>query len=101
MEVAGNQLVHPTGNHVRHDLALARGQRFKALLELPDSLRVATPGAVTLDPLLNGIEQLLVTERLGQELDGAGLHRLHAHWYVAVAGDEYDGQMDVRPRTLA
>jgi hypothetical protein len=39
---------------------------------------------------LNGVEEILIAERLGQELDGTSLHRLHGHWDVAMPGDEDD-----------
>jgi hypothetical protein len=38
----------------------------------------------------DGIQQGTVGERLGKEFDGACLHRLHRHRYVAVAGDKND-----------
>ena len=47
------------------------------------------------DGLPHRVEQFLVVERLGEEIDGAGLHRPHGHRDVAVAGDEDD--RDVRP----
>ena len=39
-------------------------------------------------PVADGVEQRLVPDRLGQEIDGAGLHRLHCHRDVAVTGEE-------------
>src|SRR6266446_2606521 len=38
--------------------------------------------------LLHGVEEDLVVERLGQEVDGTHLHGAHGHRNVAVAGDE-------------
>src|SRR5271170_6142724 len=32
----------------------------------------------------------MIGERLGQEFDSPCLHRLHCHWYVAMAGDKND-----------
>ena len=43
-----------------------------------------------LDRMTDGIEQHGVLERLHQELDRAGFHRLDAHRHIAVAGDEDD-----------
>ena len=39
---------------------------------------------------LNGLQQHVVLERLGQKLDCARFHRLHTHRHVAMAGDEDD-----------
>ena len=54
-------------------------------------LRVEMKGGATpLDGTANGLQQHIVVERLGQELDGSSLHRLHAHRHVTMAGDEDD-----------
>src|SRR5262249_30291877 len=57
--------------------------------------------AVALDPASNGVEQILLAERLRQELDGAGLHGADRHWNVAVAGEEDDRQLGLRVGELA
>src|SRR5712691_7399331 len=44
--------------------------------------------AVALDRLVNRIEQHLVAKRFGQKLNRTGLHRLHRHRDVTMAGDE-------------
>ena len=41
------------------------------------------------------IEEVLLAERLGQEFNSPSLHRLYAHWYVAMSGDEDDRKLDV------
>ena len=43
----------------------------------------------------HGVEHVLVAERLGQEVDGAGLHGAHRHRDVAVAGHEDDRDVGV------
>jgi hypothetical protein len=50
---------------------------------------------------MNGIEEILITERLGKELNSATLHRLHRHRDVAVPGDEDDWDLSVGRRELA
>ena len=42
------------------------------LLQLGNSRRIVTPGAIPLDPELHGIEQILIAEGLRQELDRTG-----------------------------
>ena len=39
------------------------------------------------------VSALLVAERLGQELDRAGLHRPYAHGNIAVTCNENDGKV--------
>src|SRR3954463_2172154 len=48
----------------------------------------AAPDPVFLQRRADCVEQILVAERLVQELDGARLHRPHRHRNVAMAGDE-------------
>jgi hypothetical protein len=55
-------------------------------------LRVAGDGA------LDAVEQVLVVEGLLDEVKGARLYRAHSHLHVAVAGDEYDRNVDALGR---
>ena len=71
-----------------------------AHLQLGEARRVAAPCAVALDGRVDGVEQHLLVERLGEELDRAGLHRAHGHRNVAVPGDEDDRQSDACFREL-
>src|SRR5262249_46383351 len=58
-------------------------------------LLLVQPGALaTRDPLLNRLEQLLIVERLGEELDRARLHGANGHRDIAASGDEYDRQFE-------
>jgi hypothetical protein len=41
---------------------------------------------------MHRVEKILVTERLGEKLDGARLHRLNGHRDVAIPGDKNDGE---------
>ena len=58
-------------------------------------------GAVALDADINGVEQVLIAKRLGQEFDRAGLHGAHRHRDVAVPGDEDDREVEPRLRDFA
>src|SRR5262249_49782122 len=57
--------------------------------------------AIALEAKLNGIDEVLIAERFGQELDGATLHRLHRHRNVAVSRNENDRNLPVRRGKLA
>src|SRR5438105_2099857 len=50
---------------------------------------------MALDRLSDRIQQVTVAERLGEELDGACLHRPHRGRNIAVPGDEDDGNVEV------
>ena len=52
--------------------------------------------AIASESLLNGAEQLLVIEWLGEKLHCSRLHRLHRHWNVAMPGDENDWNAETR-----
>ena len=80
----------------RHDLLLARGQLFEQPLELLQALGFLAPFPVALERDGDGVEQILIAERLDQEIDGPGFHRPHRHRHVAVPGDEDDRYVDIR-----
>ena len=61
---------------------------------------ILEPGAVASEADMNGVEQILVAERLRQKLDRTSLHRLHGHGNVAMPGDEDDRELNVSPRQL-
>jgi hypothetical protein len=50
---------------------------------------------------LDRVDQVLITERLGQELNGTAFHRLHRHRDVTVSRYEDDRYFDIRLRELA
>src|SRR5580704_11703177 len=61
-----------------------------------------TPSTVALDRHLDRLEQLLLVQGLGQELNRPGFHCPHGHGNVTVTADKYDWKMDIRfdQRTL-
>src|SRR5207245_10546334 len=56
---------------------------------------------VALDRAADGVEEVLLAERLRQELHGAGLHGLDGHRDVAMPGEKDDWQCRVRLGQLA
>src|SRR5262245_34457861 len=87
-DIVGNLLAEATAHDLYHDFPLAGAQRCEALPEGGQDFFALPPCAIAGEPELNGLEEILIAERLRQELDGATLHRLHRHRNVAVAGDE-------------
>src|SRR5262249_52028519 len=63
--------------------------------EVRQSLFIFPPRTIARKTELNGVEKILIAERLGQKLNGAPLHRLHRHRDVAVPGDEDDREFPV------
>src|SRR5579862_2414396 len=95
-DISGNLLVQPSSRDFNHDLAFSWAQQLEALSNCLDRLLVLDPGAITFEPDVNRVYQVLVTKWLGQKFDGATFHRSHRHGYVAVPRDEDDRDVDVR-----
>src|ERR1700688_622444 len=91
---------HP-GNHQAHDLTLACGQRLVELSEFSNLSPLLACLPVTIQSLIDSIQQVLVAERLGQELYGPRFHGPHRHGYIAIAGDEDYRNRDTRVSQLA
>src|SRR5262249_43629632 len=87
-QLRGALLVELPRHDEGHDLALTRRERGVAILQRRQLVLPLPGDLVALERLVDGIEQVLVVERLGEELDRAGLHGLHGRRDVAVAGDE-------------
>src|SRR5438874_1142783 len=69
--------------------------------ESGDGFFVLQPSAVALDAKLDRVKQILVAERLCQELDRPTLHRRDRHRDIAIARDKDDREVDVRGRELS
>jgi len=64
---------------------------------------VLTPllsGTVTLNRLLNRVQQVLIIEGLGAELGGSGFHGADRHWNIVVAGHEDYRNTDISVEQL-
>ena len=68
-DVVGDLLVESAGHHQGHHLTLTRGERLETLPQRSDCLFVLQPRAITRQPQLDRVQQVLIAERLGQELD--------------------------------
>src|ERR1700733_1617426 len=100
-DIARNLFAEAAMRDLRHDLALPGAQRLEALPEGGQGFLTLPPSAITREAELNGVEELLITERLRKELNGTTLHCLHRHRDVAVPCDEYDRDFPVRRGELA
>src|SRR5215475_15559023 len=69
-DIVGNLLAQAAARHLNDDLALPRAQRPEALPEAGQVPLILPPGAVGGKTELDGVEEVLIAEWLGQELDG-------------------------------
>src|SRR5262249_42153930 len=88
-------LVHETCGHERHDLLLARRERFETGPDVGCRLLAFAARAILRQCKLDGVQHVLVAKRLGEEFDRTRLHRLDGHWNIAVSGYEYDWNVDI------
>src|SRR5216684_3853860 len=100
-EIISYLLIEHARNHEAHDFAFARRQRLVAFSQLGKVSLLSTRQTVTIQSLVDRIQQVLVLERLSQKLHGTGFHGLHRHRDISVTGDEDDGDLDARVSQLA
>src|SRR6202790_5245751 len=100
-DIARNLFAKTAMRNLNHDLALPGAQGLEAFPERGQSFLILPPSAITIEAELNGVEELLITERLRKELNGTTLHRLHRHRDVAATCDEDDREFPVRRGELA
>src|SRR6516225_8276229 len=100
-DIACNLFAEAAVRDLNHDLAFPGAQRLESLPESGQSFFILPPGTIASEAELNGIEEVLIAERLGKELNRAALHRLHRHRDVAMPGDEDDREFPVRRGKLA
>src|SRR5262245_60623776 len=100
-DIVGNLFAQAAARHLNYDLALPGAQGGEALPKGDQVLVILPPRTIAGQAKLNGIEKILVAERLGEELDRTPLHCLHRHRDVAMARDEDDRDLPVCRSQLA
>src|SRR5260221_4450659 len=93
-ELKSYLLIEHTRNHQAHDFALALAQGLVAFSQRGKVTLLAAPHAVAIQSLVDGIQQVLVFERLSQKLHSTRFHCLHRHRNISMTGDENDGNVD-------
>lgn len=99
-EVPRDLLTEAATRDLNHDLSLPGAQQAEAFLQRSERLYFVQPVTVESKSQPDGVEQILVAERLGQKLDSATFHRLHGHRDIAVSCHEDDRDSAVRRRQL-
>src|SRR6266478_5992371 len=97
----GDLLAEAALHDLDHYLAFPWAQRIEAHPERTQGLFILAPSTIASEAEVDRIDQVLITERLGQELNGTALHRLYRHRDVAVARYEDDRDLDIRRGELA
>src|ERR1700676_1298264 len=100
-DIAGNLFAKAAVRDLNHDLALPGAQRLEAFREGGQSFLILPPRAITTEADMNGVQELLIPERICKELHGTTLPRLHQQRDVAVPCDEDDWEFPVRRGELA
>src|SRR5260370_34545256 len=100
-EVVGDLLAEAAPHDLDHYRAFPWAQRIEPRPERAQGLFILAPSTIASEAQLDRVDQVLITEWLGQELNGTALHRLHRHRDVTVPRYEADRDLDVRSRGLA
>src|SRR5258706_4345113 len=95
-----NLFVKHAGDHQHHHFSLSRRQRIETRTQVREFSAVFSGTLIATNRERNGVEQILIAERLGEKLYRAGLHRLYRHRYIAVAGDKDDGIVNASLKQL-
>ena len=94
-DIVGNLFAQAAASNLNNDLALPGTEGPEAL---PQNRQIPVglpPCMIAREPELDGVEKVLIAERLGQELNRPPFHGLHGHRYVAVSRDEDDRNFPV------
>ena len=94
-EFGGNLLVQISGRHAGNDFALAGTERAKSFAQGGVQFHLFAPRPIALQAGKNRIQHVLVAERLGEKIHGAGLHGAHGHGDVAMGRHEHDRHLHV------
>src|SRR6266436_2431285 len=100
-QLKSDLLIEHSRNYQGHNLTLAYSQSRVALSQFGKVTLLLARHTVAIQSLADRIQQVLVLERLGQELHGTGFHGLHRHRNISMSGDKDDGNLHTRITQLA
>src|SRR5258706_2380804 len=95
-DIRSDLLVETTRQHQFKHLAFALRQPAEVRSSFRDGVFVVAVGTVLTDRQLDRVQQLLITDRLGEELNRSGLHGPNRHRDIRVAADENNRQVNIR-----
>src|ERR1700751_4168865 len=94
-EFSRHLFVHEPRRHKRHDLSFARSERLETLAEFGKRLVTIPSLAIPFDRVRDGIEHVLIAERLCQEIDSSSLHGPDGHRNVSMGCHHDNRNMNV------
>src|SRR5579863_1473263 len=100
-DFGGNMFVEHARDYQGHNLPLTCGQCVVALVQIIGLGLLLSCLAVSLQSLLNRVQQILIPKGLRQKLDRARFKSFHRHWNVAVRGDKDDRDFNADFRQLS
>src|SRR6516164_817092 len=86
---------------MEHNFALAGTETIETLPERGQGSITLTSSTIANESGLDGLDEVLVSERFCQELYGTTFHRLHGHWDIGVCCDEDNWYLPVRRGKVA
>src|SRR5215469_5416418 len=81
---------------MEHDFTLAGTETVETLPKCSQRSIALPPSTIASESGLDGLNEILISERFCQELYGTTFHRLHGHRDVGVRCDENDRHLPVR-----
>jgi hypothetical protein len=93
--LGGDLFVEQAGDHPRQNLLLAPRKRCEALSQGGNLRVMLAEEAVALKRLMDSVQQILIVERLGEELQRPRLHRPDRHGSISEASDENDRNVNI------
>src|SRR5258708_16817655 len=100
-DVVGDLLVEATRHDMEHDLTLAGAERAETLPEHSQCPFTLQPGSIASEAGLDGVKNILITERLSEEIHRTALHRLHGHHHIGMRCNEDNRHLPVRSSKVA
>src|ERR1043166_795612 len=91
-ELISDLLVERTGSHQGKDFSFSSGKGLVTFAEFGDFVELFERLTIQVDALFHGVNQILVTQRLGKKANGAALHRFDRHRNITMSGDEHNGK---------
>src|SRR6516225_3471783 len=80
---------------MEHDFTFAGAELIETLFERSQGFIPLPSSAIASESGLDGLDEVLIPKRFGQELHGTTLHRLNGHGDVRVCRDEDDRHLPI------
>lgn len=89
-KIKGNLFVKSPDCYAMENVSLAFRQRLKTFNVTFHSANLPTSGGIGRNAHDYGVQKRLISNGLGQEINGSSFHCLHRHWNIAMTSQEND-----------